>query len=278
MPNSYIEYKFIITPNEPWSEILIAELDLVGFESFQITYNGLNAYIPVELWDKGIFNNLDLLDNKSVYKKYQYSKIKQINWNSHWEKNFKPVLVNKDCIIRADFHKKTNYLYEIIITPKMSFGTGHHETTLMMMKYIFELNMNESLVLDVGSGTGILSILCSKLKAKKIEALDNDSWCIENSKENSLKNKCLNINFKLASSIENYSNQFDLILANINKNTLLKQSIMYSEKLKEKGVLIISGFYLNDLEDIKKKLNNFKLTLNSIKKKKYWLAAKFIKE
>ena len=189
----YIAFYFNISPIIPGREILIAQLSSLGFESFVETPNGIEAYIQNNDYKPNILDEVQILGNNSFSISYKLKNIAIENWNKKWESNFKPIIVNEICQVRAPFHDAKNIEYDIIIQPKMSFGTGHHETTRMMIKYILSNDFENKDVLDMGCGTSVLSILAEKKGAKKITAIDIDSWCYENSLDNILQNSCKNI-------------------------------------------------------------------------------------
>lgn len=278
MANPYVQCRFIITPNEPWSELLLAVLSETKFESFEFSDVGLNAYIQEQFWDKRMLDDIPLLKNDAVKISYSTETHQPKNWNAQWEKNFEPVIIDDRCIVRADFHEKVAVPYELIITPKMSFGTGHHETTFLMLNYLLDEDVTNKSVLDVGCGTGVLAILAAKKSARIINAVDIDAWCVENSIENCQKNNCVQIEVTQAENPLHLDQEFDLILANINKNVLLQQIRMYADKLLAQGILIISGFYEQDLADLKKHCVSYGLNFLSCKEKDMWIAAKFVKQ
>lgn len=245
----YLNYQFTVLPPEPGSEILMALLADEGFESFDANENGFDAFIT-EQNEKNInLNNLSFDDFTFSYK---VKTIEPTNWNSEWEKNFEPVIIDNLLAIHANFHQPIkNVKFNIEITPKMSFGTGHHQTTRLVSKQLFELDVNNKTVLDMGCGTGILAILAEFLGAKKILGIDIDEWSVENSIENVNINNCKNISIKKGDvqDLEN-ENNFDIILANINKNILKKHLPHYSTKLNKTGKLILSGFFSTDVNEL----------------------------
>jgi len=245
----YTELDIKLDQIVPFSEIIIAKLDQINFETFHEYDHGVKCYINSKELDK---NKTKLvLDeiSKQINLEYSYSIMPDKNWNEEWENSFKPIEINSECIIRAEFHKSSNsYKDEIIINPKMSFGTGHHETTYLMINEIYNLDLNSKVVLDIGSGTGILSILSSKHGAKEILAVDIDDWAYQNSIENSLLNKTENINFLKGEIDDVGSRFFDVILANINRNIILKDLSKYHDRLNNNGDLLISGFLESDID------------------------------
>ena len=273
--NTYLELHFKVIPKEPWTEILFAQLQNLPFESFEITENGINAYIKELEFKKSLLNQIDLFCNDKITIELKSKKIPFENWNLKWERDFKPIEIDSNCVIRADFHKKFGRKYEIIINPRMSFGTGHHETTFMMIEFALNMNLKHKTILDMGCGTSILSILASKLSAKKIDAIDNNPLCIESSKNNILINNCDNINLVYDDKIDQKTPYYDVILANINLNILITQIPNYSNSLKSNGDLILSGFYIKDIPKIKYKCKKFGLYMTDQKQKNEWCSLRF---
>jgi len=232
-------------------EIIMAELAELGFESFVETDEGLEAYIQEDLFkDLAIKQMLETYAERTAIS-YTFKKIARQNWNEEWEKNFQPIQIGQQIYVRADFHEpQPDFPYEIIITPKMSFGTGHHETTSMVMEHQLNIVHNNKSVLDVGTGTGILAVLASKLGANKISAFDIDEWSVENTIENIQLNHAENIAVRLGTIEDEPEAKYDIVLANINRNILLSQIPAYVSFLKQGGDLVISGFYENDIADI----------------------------
>jgi len=195
MPNStYLEYNFKINPLQPASDILIAELANVGFESFVEKEEGVQAYIQKKDWFQGLLDTIAIVKNPGFEITFQVKEIPQENWNATWESDFKPIRVGNACVVRAPFHEKPAVEFDIVIEPKMSFGTGHHETTYMMLEHILNQDLKGQHVLDMGSGTGVLAILAAMKGATKIDAIDIDHWCYLNAKENIIRNNCAHIN------------------------------------------------------------------------------------
>ncbi len=261
------------------ADILVAQLSSLGFTGFLEFEEGLKAYIPEKEFDMQEVKKLSFVHTLKNSLEFHYQLIKEKNWNESWEKSFRPVIIEDKCIIRAPFHKPSkDYEYDIIIEPKMSFGTGHHSTTFLMLKEILNTNMKNKEVLDMGSGTGVLSILAEKKQAKSIVAIDKNDWAYKNALENSKANNCRKIKTILGDVSHIRDKKFDVILANINRNVLLQDIPSYSEALKYNGILLISGIYTNDRKDIKKLAEKHKLTYRYFIEKKNWIAIKFTKE
>ena len=247
MSNSYLGYTFTVAPKEPGAEILIAELGEKPFESFIETDNGFVAYIQKDLWTKDILNDIYLLDSPEFTISYTVEEIDQVNWNEEWEKNFEPIDVDGQCHVRAPFHPKTNATYDIVIEPKMSFGTGHHETTHMMIQHLLSMDVTGKHTLDMGCGTAILAILAEMKGAQPIDAIDIDNWCYLNSVENAERNNCQHISVYEGEASLLTGKHYDLIIANINRNILLNDMAQYVACLNPEGELLLSGFYTEDI-------------------------------
>lgn len=278
MDKIYIEYQFTITPKEPATEILIAELGNVGFESFVETENGVTGYIQEEDWNTAILNDIFVLNSDEFKIEYQQKKVAQTNWNAEWEKNFSPIVVDDLVSIRAPFHENPELQYDIVIEPKMSFGTGHHETTHMMIQHLINLNLKDKKVLDMGCGTGILAIFAEMKGAKPIDAIDIDNWCYVNSIENADRNSCNHITVYEGEASLLKGKNYDFIIANINRNILLNDISTYSSCLFKDGILLLSGFYSEDIPIISKEAANNSLELVSKIEKNNWVALQFVKQ
>ena len=272
---NYIEYDFTVSPTEMGAEILMAELAEVGFDSFEDTPTGIKAYIPKDSWNEQILEDIYLLSNPEFTISYQITEIEQVNWNEEWEKNFSPIVVEDLCTVRANFHPVPNTRYDIVITPKMSFGTGHHETTYMMLQQLLPLSLEDTKVLDMGCGTGILAIMAALRGARDITAIDIDPWCVENATENVQQNNCFFITIKEGDVSLIAGEQYNLILANINRNILLSDIPAYTQALLPQGLLLVSGFYVEDLPTIKEKCQEVGLTYLSHIERNRWVSAKF---
>lgn len=247
---NYTRLQVICNPD--FSEILMAEIAEAGFDTFLENENGFEAYTEEKKVDTALVESI-----KEKYKHvdpllFTEDKIDKQNWNEEWEKNVDTVVVEDQCLIRAEFHKiEKKYPYEIIITPKMSFGTGHHQTTYLMIKNQLSIDHTNKKVMDAGCGTAILSIMASKRGAKNIEAFDIDEWSIENGEDNAALNIVNNITIRRGTISDFiWSTKFDIILANINKNILLAELIAYSMNLMDGGLLLLSGFYVHDIPDL----------------------------
>lgn len=247
MSNIYIAYHFAIEPKELGSEILIAELGEKAFESFTETEKGISAFVQKDLWDEMILNDIQILQSQEFTINYTFEEIEQVNWNEEWEKNFEPIDVDGKCHIRAPFHPKTEAEFDIVIEPKMSFGTGHHETTHMMIQHLLETDVQGLKALDMGCGTAILAILAEMKGAKPIDAIDIDNWCFLNAVENAERNNCSQISVFEGDASLLVNKKYDLIIANINRNILLNDMQTYVDCLNPKGILLLSGFYNEDI-------------------------------
>ena len=277
MDNIYIEYDFTVSPKEPATEILIAELGNVGFESFVENEDGVVAYIQKNEWNPSILNDIFVLSSDEFQIEYQQKEIAQTNWNSEWEKNFEPIEVDGKVCIRAPFHEPMFLDYDIVIEPKMSFGTGHHETTHLMVQHLLKLNLTDKKVLDMGCGTGILAIFAEMKGAKPIDAIDIDNWCYENSLENVQRNKCTEISVFEGDASLLVNKKYDVIIANINRNILLNDIKTYTNCLNDDGILLLSGFYQEDIPIIDAEVSKYGLKLDTILEKNNWVALKYVK-
>jgi ribosomal protein L11 methyltransferase len=274
----YIKLNCWIEPdNDLHREILIAELGALGFESFLETNDLIEAYIPSAQFSNELINKDSYIKDKLFAFNFTVENIPDQNWNEVWEKNyFKSLIIKGQCLIRAPHH--TDYpkvKYEIIIDPKMSFGTGNHETTFLMVSEILENDFRGKKVLDIGCGTGILGILASKLGADSVTCIDIDEWAYRNSIENASFNHIYNLEVKLGGVEIINGKTYDFILANIQRNILLNDLQLYHDSLMKEGLLIMSGFYYEDLPAIQLKAADLGLKFISHREKNKWIAAKF---
>ena len=274
--NIYIGYDFKVEPLQPGVEILIAELGYAGFESFVETQEGLTAYIQKDEWNAVILDHIHILSSGEFKITYEFNEIEQTNWNEEWEKNFNPIVVDELVTVRAPFHEKPSTKYDLIIEPKMSFGTGHHETTHMMIQHILKNDFIGKSVLDMGCGTGVLAILAEKVGATQLDAVDINNWCYLNSVENVDRNNCHNISVYEGDVTLLDGKNYDSIIANINRNILLADISAYSRCLNENGTLFLSGFYKEDIPLIEAECNKNMLKLSETIARGQWVSLKFI--
>ena len=276
MSNSYIGYHFTIEPKELGSEILIAELGEKAFESFTETETGIDAFVQKELWDETILDDVYILQSEEFTIDYTFEEIEQINWNEEWEKNFEPIEVDGKCHVRATFHPKTEAEFDIVIEPKMSFGTGHHETTHMMIQHLLEMDVTDLKTLDMGCGTAILAILAEMKGAQPIDAIDIDNWCYLNSIENAERNNCRHITVYEGDAALLQDKKYDLIIANINRNILLNDMQQYVDCLNKNGILLLSGFYSEDIPFINESYTEKSLTYVKKFERNNWVSLKYV--
>jgi len=274
--NTYLGYEFMVEPSQPGTEILMAQLAEIGFESFVETDEGLSAYIQKENWDPHLLQDIQILNSDEFRISYDFKEIEQVNWNETWESSFNPILVDDTVTVRAPFHKQATTTYDLIIEPKMSFGTGHHETTHMMIQFLLRNDLENKTVLDMGCGTGVLAILAEKLGASAVDALDIDAWCYSNSLENVERNACDKITVKQGDVSLLQERVYDVIIANINRNILLQDLHKYVESLNDNGMLFLSGFYTDDIPEIMAACEAQLLKFNEIIERGQWVALKFI--
>lgn len=271
----YIGYYFKVSPLQPATEILIAELGYVGFESFVETEEGVNAFIQSTAWDKSILEGVYVLGSGEFEIQYTVEEIEQVNWNKEWEKNFNPIIVDDICSVRAPFHEKPDTKYDIIIEPKMSFGTGHHETTHMMIQHILKTDFKNKTVLDMGCGTGVLAILAEMRGAGSSDAIDIDNWCYLNTVENVERNNCVNITAYEGDVSLLLGRKYDIVIANINRNILLQDIKHYVKSLYPNGKLFLSGFYKEDLNMITEECAKNHLHFVDFISRNNWVAASY---
>ncbi len=267
----YIELDIKLYQSEKFADILFAQLHEIQFESCSHDEHGLKAYIPAKLFNQDavekVLSEFSLLTNLS----FIINRITQKNWNLEWEQNYSPVFINNRCVIRAHFHDAfDNIDYEIIITPKMSFGTGHHETTSLMMNEMFQLAFQGKSVLDIGTGTGVLAILASKLGAKDLVGVDIDEWAFKNAQENAVLNDISNIHFINGDVGAIGTSGVDFILANINRNIILNDITHYISVMKKNARILLSGFLEEDIPIVLEKTSQLGLELITQKNKNKW--------
>lgn len=274
----YIELNCSLPAGEiAFAEILMARLGELGFESFQETSEGLLAYIPAHDFDPSILNTEELWP-ADIEVNYTWRTVPDENWNAVWESNFEPVTIAGRCHIRAPFHPvRSDMEFEIVIEPKMSFGTAHHETTSLMIEVLLDADLDGKNVLDMGCGTGVLAILAAMRRAAEVTAIDNDEWAYHNALENVIRNKQPGINVYQgdAGMLENM--KFDVIIANINRNILLSDMQSYVNCLDSGGLLLMSGFYREDLQLITEKAAALNMLYTDHRVKNNWVVAWYTK-
>lgn len=269
----YIEYQFYPVPFEPWNEIIVACLAEIGFESFMEEEQSVKAYVQSGLLEEDALNTLlhNWSDIDELEMKWTHQRIAQQNWNAKWEADFVPVYIEDKLSIVAPFHDAAARRNRVIeIEPKMSFGTGHHQTTYLVCQKMFDLAFDDKLVLDMGTGTGVLAILAEQLGAKKIIAIDIEPWSIENTMLNASRNNCVAIEGIVGGVDEIPELKYDFILANINKNVLKAQLPRYAQLLTMDGDLLLSGFFKTDVPELEALAIELGFTLISIEEKETW--------
>jgi ribosomal protein L11 methyltransferase len=276
----YIEVECTIEPYDATiSEILVAGLAEIGYESFVDLDNGLQAYIRMDQFDEKLIYSFDIMNNTDYRITIKHKKIQEENWNETWEKNyFEPIIIEDECVVRSSFHPEfPDIRYQITIDPKMAFGTGHHETTSLIIKEILEMEFEGRKVADFGCGTGILAILAAMRGANNITAVDIDEWSYNNTIENIKINNCSYIKVLLGNVSVVKNEKFDVVFANINKNVLLGEMHDYANCMNKGSILLLSGFYQSDSEDIDKKCRENGLLLLKQNVKNNWTLLKYSK-
>ncbi|MEN9943370.1 MAG: hypothetical protein RLZZ91_1371 [Bacteroidota bacterium] len=243
----YTVYTFEVFPLIPGNDLVIASLSELAFDSFQETEEGVEAYVPSHLDNEELQNALLELILEDVTIHFSKKEMEDINWNAEWESQFDPIDVDNLCRVRAPFHEAKAGVLDLIIEPKMSFGTGHHATTYLVLQKMFELDFKDKEVIDMGSGTAVLAIAAEKLGARKVWAIDIDEWAYENAIENLDRNNCSKIEALLGVEDLLDGKNADIFIANINRNILLAQAKHYENSTKSGAPLLLSGFYENDV-------------------------------
>ncbi|OPB97846.1 50S ribosomal protein L11 methyltransferase [Elizabethkingia occulta] len=267
----YLEFDFKIEPVEPWNEILMAELIEQGFDSFTENPDGILAYIQAELLNEEELKNQWLLNHDDVKISYTYKEMPNINWNEEWEKNFQPINVEDKVLIRAEFHESQGFEEEIIIQPKMSFGTGHHATTYLMIQQMMDMDFQGKKILDMGCGTSVLAIYAKKKGASDVLGIDIDEWAVENSRENAERNNTP-MRVELGTADNLGQEKFEIILANINRNILISDIPRYVEVLEPGGSLLLSGLCFFDVDDILQVCEEQNLQLQKKLQREEWVS------
>ena len=275
---NYYELLFTTITEDYQRDLLINALAEIGFDTFEEIELGFKAYIPAADFDRGALDEAISVYKDTLSFNYEINLIPQKNWNEEWESNFEPIQIGDNIYVRATFHvDRPEVPYQIVIDPKMAFGTGHHQTTAMMLQLMLENDFSSKKVLDMGCGTGILAIMASKLNATVITAIDYDPVCYESTIENAALNSVNNITALCGSKEAIPNEQYDTIMANINRNILLDQMERYTEVLTPGGEIYFSGFYeIPDLNIITDEARRYGLKYITHKKDKDWVAAKFV--
>lgn len=268
---AYLEFNFKINPLQPWNEILMAELIEIGFDSFTEEYDGILGYIQKDIFNEDELRNVQLFQNPDVDISYSYEEMPNINWNEEWEKNFSPINVEDKVLIRAEFHEPNPSLHEIVIQPKMSFGTGHHPTTHLMIQQMLDMDLENKKVLDMGCGTSVLAIFAKQKGAGRTVAIDIDEWSVENSKENAARNN-VELDIELGTAENLGKEKFDIILANINRNILISDIPTYVSVLEDGGKLLLSGLCFFDVDDILEVCTEQNLKLEKKIQREEWVS------
>ena len=268
---NYTEVNVKIHPVEIGRDIMVAELAEIGYESFVETEKGIQAYIQSVDFHEKQLKTLPILRNKEFTVEFQITQIEEQNWNETWEKNFEPILVNNRCYVKAPFHPAIHAMeFSIEIEPKMSFGTGHHETTHLMIEKLLELDLTNKAVLDMGCGTGVLAILSVMKGAAPVMAIDIDEWAYQNTIENVTRNNTHLIQVLKGGAELLTSNQFNIVIANINRNILLNDLNKYAESLISGGEMLLSGFFSSDKEALSYEAQKYGMTIVDEQSKNDW--------
>ena len=275
---NYIHCHFELNEPSPWGEILITYLAEIEFESFEQNENNVDAYIQKPLFDEAKLNKV--VETIKTEVTFFHKEIEDENWNAQWESSFSPIYIDKQCIIRAPFHEKEEgFEQEIIINPQMSFGTGHHQTTYLIMKSMFGIDFENKSVLDMGSGTGILAILAEKLGCKEAVAIDIQDWAYHNTIDNLALNNCSTIKVQEGGAeLLIDEDKYEIVLANINRNILTNDMKHYVSSMKKGAEIYFSGFYTADVAIIEKEANINGLTMIEVKEREGWAMVKCTKD
>ncbi len=274
----FIELKVIISPE--WAEIVVAELAEIGYESFAEFDEGILGYVQKWQFSEQSWLAIVKKYRESANIRYEFAEMERKNWNEEWEKNYSPIVVDGKVIVRASFHRiQEKYPYEIVINPQMSFGTGHHETTTLMLENQLRLDHKGLKVLDAGCGTGILAIMACKRGAARVDAYDIDPWAVTNATENCQLNQCSQIQVQQGTiATLTLADTYDTVLANINRNILLDEIPLYTHKLASGGTLLLSGFYEQDIPELEKRAAQFQCIKKQQATKHQWASVWFEKQ
>jgi len=279
--NNYIEVNITFTPSEElYADIMASILGEKGFDSFTYSDDVMKAYVLESVFTEALLEEAKAEFPMEVEIAYNYQTVETKNWNEEWEKNyFQPIVIGDRCVIHSSFHQDTpGAKYDILIDPKMSFGTGHHETTSLMLAALLDADVNGKSFLDMGCGTAVLAILARMKGADPVTAIDIDEWAYENSIENIRLNQVSDIDVKLGGAELLGSEKYDVILANINRNILLQDIQNYTACMNDGSQLFMSGFYVEDIPMIREEAERNGLTFISHSEKNRWVAVQFVKK
>ena len=268
--------QLLISASPEITDILMAELGEIGFDIFEDLDSGIAAYCPMDIYDAGLAN--EILDRYRFLGSIDvvFNDIKKENWNAVWETNYDPIRIANDVYIRASFHEPDPSVpIEIVINPKMSFGTGHHQTTAMMVAALLEIELTNKSVLDAGTGTGILAFVALKRGASRVHGFDIDVWSVENSIENAGLNNCESVTFSQGTIREEDATPYDVLIANINRNILLDELAEYAKRIVPSGYLFLSGFYVSDVSMLEEAARVLGFTLQTQAEKEQWACLRF---
>lgn len=270
--------QLLISASVEITDILVAELGEIGFDIFEDLDSGIAAYCPADVYDvvqvQKIIDRYRFLGPIDVV----YKDIEKENWNAVWETNYDPIRISNQVHIRASFHEADeSFPIEIIINPKMSFGTGHHQTTALMVEALLDINLTNKTVLDAGTGTGILAFVAWKRGALRVHGFDIDSWAVENSLENAGLNECTSVTFSLGNIRDEDATAYDVLIANINRNILLDELEEYAKRIHSGGYLFLSGFYTSDISLLAEAASSYGLTIQVQSEKERWACLRLIK-
>ncbi len=271
----FLVLEFKVDPVEPGRDILLACLDEMEYDSFEETAEGLKAYILEGDFKEAELKSHWLLNSKDFTISYDLDKLENKNWNEEWETNYKPIDIEGQVYIRAPFHEPSQAKMELVIEPKMSFGTGHHQTTRLMVKLMLSQDFKSKKVLDMGTGTGVLAIVAEKLGADYVMAIDNFEWAVENTAENAERNSCTNIECLHGDADALKEDNYDIILANINRNVLLDDMHVYVKSMAVNSYILFSGFFEQDFGMIQDEAKSLGLELQDYLQEDRWISARF---
>lgn len=274
---NYIKVNIALNPLQPAREIVYADLEINGFESIVDTDTGVDAYIPEDQFELVAFDDMMVKAMPDQEVEITIEKIEKQNWNATWESNFEVISVNDKCSIRAPFHAHTAKEVDVIIAPQMSFGTGHHETTFLISKRLFDIEIANKTVLDMGCGTAVLAVIAHKLGALSILAIDIEDWAYHNAIDNCALNGINDIEIQLGDAELIKGKTFEIIIANINRNVLLQDIATYSDCLEKNGQLLLSGFYNTDIPVLQAKAESCGLEFVYAESLNNWTVLQFNK-